>query len=89
MKPQFLAARISRCKTLNIHVVYDVPLGGVTSTPTNSFFVNQHLRNVINVSPRRYAHDFRSLAVPTPPLKIRILFNKDNQRIWMEDNYFY
>ena len=36
-----------------------------------SFFVYQHSCDVIYVSPRRYVQDFRSLAVPTPPLQIK------------------
>ena len=35
-----------------------------------AIFVYQHLRDVIHVSPS-YVQDFRSLAVPTPPLQIK------------------
>ena len=36
-----------------------------------AFFVYQHLHDVIHVSPQRYVQDFRSLAVPTPPLQLK------------------
>ena len=39
----------------------------VTSTTTNKFLCFF----VFHVLPRRYVHDFRSLAVPTPPLQIK------------------
>ena len=35
------------------------------------FFVYRHLRDVIHVMPQRYVQEFRSLAVPTPPLQMK------------------
>ena len=36
-----------------------------------TFFVYRHLRDVIHVMPQRYVQEFRSLAVPTPPLQMK------------------
>ena len=48
----------------------DPPLGEVMSMSANNLLC-LHLRDIIHVSSQRYVREFRSLAVPTPPLQIQ------------------
>ena len=41
------------------------------SPQSKTFFVYRHLRDVIHVSPRRFVHESRTLAFPTPPLQMK------------------
>ena len=66
MKPTFLAALISQC-----HVIETAPLGEVRQYQPITFFVYRRLRDVIHLSPQRYVHEFRALAVPTHPLQMK------------------